>query len=285
MGDLVLGYGVLAGLALALFLATVRFSRGLTPRACDLAGGAVVALLFLYIRTLWFDVRLASWLPLSNLIVVGNWLPLLAAVLAGLVWRRCGGLSLRQRLALAQLAAAGGLAAAYPLLGGVPRCGDRWDKLGTCLQTTPYTCSPAAAATLLRRHGIAASEQEMAGLCLTRHGTSWQGLYRGLKLKTAGTRWDVQVCRVDADQLLRGNAEPMILSVGLERGASADGAFTREFGWVPGVSHSVVLERVTSTGAAVIADPASEMCREQWDRETLEALCRGYAIRLVERVP
>ena len=35
------------------------------------------------------------------------------------------------------------------------------------------------------------TEQEMAELCLTRHGTSWQGLYRGLKLKTAGTGWDV----------------------------------------------------------------------------------------------
>lgn len=285
MGDLALGYGVLALMALGLFSGTVRLSRGFSSRTCDLIGAAVVALLFLYIRTLWYDVRLAAWLPVASLIVVGNWLPLFAAVLAALVWRRCSGTWPRQRFALVQLAAAGGLAAVYPLLGGVPHCGDRWDKLGTCLQTTPFTCSPAAAATLLTRHGIAASEQEMAGLCLTRHGTSWQGLYRGLKLKTAGTNWDVQVCRLDAASILHHQTGPMILSVGLERGVSADGVFTREFGWVPGVSHSVVLERVTSTGAAVIADPACEMCREQWDRETLEALCQGYGLRLVRRTP
>jgi hypothetical protein len=283
MGDLALGYGVLAGLALALFLGTVRLSRGFSPRSCDRAGAAVVVLLFVYIRTLWFDVRLADWLPFSNLIALGNWLPLFAAVLAGLVWRRCSATPSRRLLTLAQLAAAGGLAAVYPLLGSTPNCGDRWDKLGTCLQTTPYTCSPAAAATLLKRHGIAASEQEMAELCLTRRGTNWQGLYRGLALKTAGTPWEVQVCRVDAETLLRGKSGPMILSVGLERGASANGDFTRELGWVPGVSHSVVLERVSSTGTATIADPASEMCREQWDREMLATLYRGYGLRLAPR--
>jgi len=137
MGDLALGYGVLAGLALGLFLGTARLSRGFSPWACDLAGAAVVAALFLYIRTLWFDVRVAAWLPFANLIVVGNWLPLFSAVLAALVWRRCSTTPLRQQLALAQLAAAGCLAAVYPLLGSVPHCGDRWDKLGTCLQTTP----------------------------------------------------------------------------------------------------------------------------------------------------
>jgi len=123
----------------------------------------------------------------------------------------------------------------------------------------------------------------MAALCLTRHGTNWQGLYRGLKLKTANTPWDVQVCRLDSDAVLRGGAGPMILSVGLERCARADGDFTREFGWVPGVSHSVVLERVTRAGGAVIADPSSEMCREQWSRDMLATLYRGYAIRLVPR--
>ena len=83
------------------------------------------------------------------------------------------------------------LAATWPLLGRTPACSERWDELGTCLQTTDYTCSPACAATLLKKYGIAATEQEMAELCLTRRGTSWQGLYRGLKLKTAGTDWDV----------------------------------------------------------------------------------------------
>lgn len=285
MGDLALGYGVLAVLALGLFLLTARLARGLSPRACDVLALAVVALLLLYIRTLWYDLRLASWLPVSNLIVLGNWLPLFAAVLAGIVAVRMTGSLWRRRLMLAELTAAGAIAAVYPVLGFPPQCGERWDKLGTCLQTTSYTCSPAAAATLLRKHGIDATEQEMAGLCLTRWGTSWQGLYRGLKLKTAGTPWDVVVCQVSADELLAARNGPLILSVGLDRTAPADGSFTREFGWVPGVSHSVVLERFTSTGAAVIADPSCEMSREQWDRQTLTTLSRGYGLRLVPRGP
>jgi hypothetical protein len=123
----------------------------------------------------------------------------------------------------------------------------------------------------------------MAELCLTRHGTSWQGLYRGLKLKTAGTNWDVQVCRCAPEDLERLGGAPLILSVGLDGGAPVDSDFTREFGWVPGVSHSVVLENFSSNHCANIADPAQEMAREQWDAETLRTLCRGYAFRLVPR--
>jgi hypothetical protein len=75
----------------------------------------------------------------------------------------------------------------------------------------------------------------------------------------------------------------MIVSVGLDRGAPANTDFTREFGWVPGVNHSVVVERFSSNGSAVIADPACDMCREQWGADTLRTLWRGYGIRLMRR--
>jgi hypothetical protein len=74
----------------------------------------------------------------------------------------------RRSYTAALLAGVAGLAAVIPLLGNVPKCGEHWDRLGTCLQTTRYTCSPAAAATLLRKYDIDATEQEMAELCLTR---------------------------------------------------------------------------------------------------------------------
>jgi hypothetical protein len=283
MSDLAIGYVIIAALAAGLFFFTCWATRSWSSRSCNLAAIAVVALLLAYIRTLWYDIRLAELLPYSNLIVVGNWLPLFAAVLGGLVWRQTTGAIVRRSYTTAQLAIAGTLAAVFPLLGVLPKCGDHWDKLGTCLQTTNYTCSPAAAATLLHKHGIPASEQEMAALCLTRHGTSWQGLYRGLKLKTAGTQWDVQVCRCSVGDLDRLASSPMILSVGLEGDAPADTEFSREFGWVPGVSHSVVLEGFSSNRCANIADPAQEMSREQWDAETLRTLWRGYAFRLVRR--
>ena len=38
---------------------------------------------------------------------------------------------------------------------------------GVCLQTTDYSCAPAAAVALLHMRGVAATEREMAALCRT----------------------------------------------------------------------------------------------------------------------
>jgi hypothetical protein len=283
MSDLVVGYAVIAALAIGLFLSTAHASRRHSPPVLDFAAVITVLALFAYIRWLWYDPQLAEWLPFSNLIVVGNWLPLFSAALAGLVWARLGTDPARRAVVACSLGLAGLLAATWPLLGRTPVCTERWDKLGTCLQTTNYTCSPACAATLLKRYGIAATEQEMAELCLTRRGTSWQGLYRGLKLKTAGTDWDVEVCQGPVDAVTERSGGPMILSVGLAAGTPDSAELTREFGWVPGIHHSVVLETVRSGGVVVIADPSQEMSREHWDRATLSTLWRGTALRLVPR--
>ena len=280
--DLWWGFALVLALAVALFLATASVARRLSSPALSGLAVLVVGALLLYIRSIWYDVRLANWLPFSNLIVVGNWLPLFAAVLAGVTWQKTRGCSWRRFGFAGALGCTALYALVYPVLGTAPRCESRWDWMGNCLQTTDYTCSPASAATLLKAHGIQSSEQEMAELCLTRHGTSWQGLYRGLKLKTAGTRWDVQVVACSRQELPKLPG-PMIISVGLDSSASRDTEFTREFGWIPGVNHSVVLLGFTSYGNANIADPTQELSREEWDDEMLKILWRGYAIRLVER--
>lgn len=280
--DLVWGIALIAALAAALFLGTAALARRLSPRALTGLALLVVGAMLLYIRTLWYDVRLASWLPFSNLIVLANWLPFFAAALAGVAWEKTRGCSWRRYGTAAALACTATYALLYPVLGSAPRCENRWDWMGNCLQTTDLTCSAASAATLLKAHGIPSSEQEMAELCLTRHGTSWQGLYRGLKLKTAGTRWDVQVVACSHRELPRLPG-PMIISVGLESTARGDTDYTREFGWVPGVNHSVILHGFTNFGSAIIADPTQELSREQWDEEMLRTLWRGYAIRLVAR--
>jgi hypothetical protein len=283
MSDLVVGYAVIAALAVGLFVLTARAARSHQPLFLDLAAIVTVLGLFAYIHWVWYNPRLAELLPFSNLIVVGNWLPLFSAALAGLVWGRLTHVPLRRSIVAGALVLAGTLAAVFPLLGRTPKCGERWDKLGTCLQTTNHTCSAACAAMLLKKHGIAAQEQEMAELCLTRRGTSWQGLYRGLKLKTAGTDWDVEVCQGPVEAVARHCGGPLILSVGLAAGAPPNPEFTREFGWVPGINHSVVLEGFRPGGAVIIADPSQEMAREHWDRETLATLWRGTALRLVPR--
>ena len=281
--DLVWGTALIAALALLLFVATARLVRHLPGSALGILGLAAVAALFLYIRSIWYDVRLAQWLPFSNLIVLGNWLPLFAAVLAGLTWERTRGHTWRRTFFAGGMGLTALYALVHPMVGSAPQCENRWDWMGNCLQTTNYTCSAASAATLLKAHGIEASEQEMAELCLTRHGTSWQGLYRGLKLKTARTKWDVEVVACSTQELAQLTQGPMIISVGLDASAPGDTDFTREFGWIPGVNHSVILHGFTPYGSAVISDPTQELCREQWNEETLRVLWRGYAIRLVKR--
>jgi hypothetical protein len=283
VGDLITGCSIIAALAAALFVLTLRVTRPFPSRTLNLLALLTVCSLGWYIQNVWYDVRLTRWLPYASLIVLGNWLPLFAAVLAAVAWQNAARSRVRQVILTGAMIATGSFALVYPMLGSAPECGHRWDKMGTCLQTTKLTCSAACAATLLKRHGIDATEQEMAELCLTRQGTSWQGLYRGLKLKTAGTPWDVEILRCRPDELAQLADRPLILSVGLESGLPADTEFTREFGWVPGVNHSVVLTGFTKSGLAIIADPSIEMSREQWDRPMLSTLWRGYAIQLVPR--
>ena len=66
------------------------------------------------------------------------------------------------------------------------------DENGVCHQTSGYSCAAASAAMLLHRHGVRATEREMAELCATRSGstsmtgTSDSGIMRGLRIKLEG---------------------------------------------------------------------------------------------------
>ena len=168
----------------------------------------------------------------------------------------------------------------FPLSGSAPQCGNLW-RDGVCLQTTRSTCSAASAATLLELHGIHATEQEMAELCLTRRGTNWMGLYRGLKKKTAGTDWDVEVFTGTADDLRLLNT-PAILSVGLAQDSQADSIYQTELGWRPGMRHSVVLFGFV-TDLVDIGEPTPDAGRERWTGSDLQAVYLGQGMRLVSR--
>src|SRR5262249_9190240 len=144
----------------------------------------------------------------------------------------------------------------------------------------------ASAATLLHWYQIAATEQEMAELCLTRQdGTYWQGLYRGLKLKTRGTDWDVEVFSgkdlLDLQKMTLDG--PGILTVGLPDDAPAYRIYQYDWGWVPGVSHSVVLFRFLPRQQVRVGDPSLDEGQENWSRNDLQVLWRGRGIRLVPR--
>lgn len=282
MADLYLALSVLAVLSVTAFLAASWIASRLSVPVNTLLSACVVGLTFWYVYAFYYSVRLVEFLPFSSLIVLGNWLPLLSALLGGLVWRTIPGGSLRKAASVTALSGVSLATLVGPLIGSAPSCGDLWTGDGRCLQTTPETCSAACAATVLRAHGIVSTEQEMARLCLTRQGTTWQGLYRGLKLKTRNTPWQVRVLDVSADDLMRADG-PLILSVGLEENARIDAGYELESGWKPGLRHSVVMTSGRSGHFVEIIDPNPRIGRERWTTDDLRFLYRGPALQLVPR--
>ncbi|MFO0867374.1 MAG: hypothetical protein U0935_00370 [Pirellulales bacterium] len=283
MGQLYSAVLLMTGLAAGMFGLSWRFTRGVSIHRLNLLALAVVALLVVYVCCVWDQWWLAQLLPFSSLPVLSNWLPLWAGGLAAIVARRLAGDPWRQGSFVGALFLVAESSLLVPLFGSPPACGQVWTADGICLQTTPATCSAACAATLLRLRGIAATEQEMAELCLTRHGTTWQGLYRGLKAKTAGTGWDVEVSRGDLHTLQALSGEPVILRVGLARGARVPTELVQEMGWRPGTGHSVLFLGFLPHRQIEVADPSPGIGREQWPVEDLATLWDGQIVRLVPR--
>lgn len=264
----------------SLFAGTAWLSRRLRERSLSL-----MAVLTVLAGAVWFtnlrdQVELSQLIPHPSLIVLGNWFPYFVAILAALAWNSSECRS-RRRLLVGCLALSCGVSLIWPLLGQTPECGNKWDR-NVCLQTTPYSCSAASAATLLNAYGIEATEAEMARLCLTRRGTHWMGLYRGLSLKTAGTPWAVEVARATAEDL-NHDAGPAILAVRLPQGANVDPVLQESCGWIPGQGHSVVFLGFVGRQALLIGDPG--VGRELWRASDLDLLWTGLVVRLVPREP
>ena len=154
---------------------------------------------------------------------------------------------------------------------------------GPLAETTDFTCTAACAATVLRAHGIGATEQQMADLCLTRRGTLWQGLYRGLKLKTVRTPWDVEIVHGPFDRLRTLGDGPAILAAGIPRDAKVARIYTERYGWTPGEWHSVLFFGFRGDGLVAMGDPTPGIGRENWTEEDLRILWAGRGVRLVPR--
>ncbi len=278
MYDLVVGIFVIGLLSALLFVTSLRLSRTLGDRTVHLLGILTVALIVCYVVHVQGHPELSRVLPFSNLIVVSNWQPLLVSVLAGLMWHRMPGRAWRRALPTTALVGACLLGVYRPILARPPKMNDRWDGQ-VCLQTAQASCSPAAAATLLAAHGIAATEQEMAMLCLTSEdGTPMHGLYRGLKLKTAGTQWDVYMFSGARIRDIQG-CGPVLLSVELRPDMRDVMPQLQAAGWIVGVPHSVVMMDFIDADRVAIADPS--LGKEIWSVDDLRLLWHGDGVRLV----
>lgn len=279
MRDIYFGLAVIAAVSAGMLFAGLALGRKLGPKAFASVALVVCAVVVLLATFLTDHLLVARLLPFSNVIVLGDWIPPAVALLAGLAWRRIPGRPWRRGLLVSALLLLCGFRSYGRLFAQPPPLEEKW-KGGVCLQTSQASCSAAAAATLLKAHGVETGEAEMAGLCLTRPaGTPMHGLYRGLKLKGAGAGMGVQAFRVDLESLRR-EKRPVILSVRLEPDRGVDERYERLWGWTPGVSHTVVLFGFREDGKADIGDPA--VGRENWRVEDLRVLWHGEGIRLTQ---
>jgi hypothetical protein len=221
------------------------------------------------------------------------------AVVLGLLWRQAqkhGGRGDRLRAGVLSVVALSAACYSYAwLFQPVPTglAGTIGEK-ELCRQSTPSSCSAAAAVTLLHAYTIETDEAEMASLCLTRDrlGTATLGLYRGLALKTRerGLHPVIRhVCRPESEEAVRRLAElrsPAILSVGLAGNPPEEVRQKLEgYGWQEGVRHAVVMMGADpKAGTLDIADPS--FGRETWpvkNPEDLAYIWDGWAIVLPRR--
>ena len=254
-----------------------RFSKVVANSA------AIVALCgtFLFSLLFWGRLDFAKTLPLTNVILISNWIPLGAALLMGNVMAQPALPSWR-RIAIASIL---GVLAWYTVvrdlsgLSGLDH--DLVFQDGLPLQMGSGSCSACSAAILLRHHGIQATEREMTALCLTRtDGTPELGLYRGLVIKTRGTPWEVQIVHIERDDVARTDFEPMLALIHLNR---TPGTHLSLLEKLQGPSHAIVLYGLSDAGLLVVADPVSGLAR--WRSEQFAANWPVKGIRLVRRQP
>src|SRR5262245_10397967 len=157
-----------------------------------------------------------------------------------------------RRISMALALAGAALAAIFwPLLSIAlrppPEGQSKWAG-PVAMQTSWATCSPAAAATLLTAEGIPVSERDMIPLCLTDYaGTPTLGLYRGIKLVASRSGRQVEIVDRHLQRVLHEDDWPVLAAVRLPRGVD-DPRFEQEWGWIPGMGHSVVVLARTSSG-------------------------------------
>jgi hypothetical protein len=283
MTDLYAGVAIVVSFSIFLALLAYRFARDPRRRAAGVAVAVVAAAVLVANVVYWRDsLWPARLLPFSNVIVLADLSIPLAAILIGAGAALMPGSPWRRSVLLLPLAVLGSWSTLTTLAAQAPITRDHWTA-GVCRQTTSATCSPAAGATLLAAVGIPTTEAEMAHLCLTTlQGTSSRGLYRALKLKTAGTGYDVRVFHGDLPALRAALADgPLVLTVKLVPVPGTDPRFQREWGWAPGVSHSVVVFGTLLDALYDVGDPS--VGREPWDRRALDTLWHGEALQVVRR--
>lgn len=224
----------------------------------------------------------ARYVSSSAAIVYTNFASIFAGLAAGWAMRLPKTPIWRRGLLSFLLAMMSAVAILWPLLSiairPAPEGGDQW-KDGVAMQTSWATCSPAAAATLLRAEGIDVSESDLIPLCLTdSSGTPTLGLYRGIKLVADENRRSVIVLNETLDEIWEQDDWPVLMAVELPYGVD-DRRYVDQWGWIPGMGHSVVAFGLTNDRQRlVVGDPSVGL--EQWSKDDLRVLWHGDGIHV-----
>lgn len=235
-----------------------------------------------YLLLLWDRPILARLFPHANLIVLSNWLPMWGCFFVG-CYVATENVHWMRRMLLSGLTLCLCIYSCIaPLLGETPDCSIQSRPGALVSQSTPYTCSAACAASLLRLHGVSATESELANLCLTREGTHWQGLYRGLMIKTELTEWTVEVEPFDPQTLQQKTSLPAIMCVNIDP-SQFDGNV--DHGFKAEVGHSVLYLGPAGSRTISVFDPAPDFGLESWGDRIMETITSGVLVRLVPRDP
>lgn len=277
MSDLGSAILILGCLCIVAFLAGCRVSRCQSGSRRLVIQLVAAALLPVYFCCLWDRPILASLLPTSALIILSNWLPLWACFFVGIYATTTHVNLLRRILVSTGTVSLVVYSTIAPSLGTAPICKDLSSQSCLVSQSTPYTCSAASAASLLRLHGIPATESELAKLCLTRKGTHWMGVYRGLKMKTQGTGWTVIVQPFE-ESAMAEFCGPCVLSLNID----VDGFTTgHDHGFKEDVGHTVVYLGRSARDCSVVFDPSPDFGLEDWQPSTRSSVRNGVILRLL----
>jgi hypothetical protein len=281
MQDIWVAVGVMIFVAIGAGVVSARLlSRDKGQRVMLFLALSLVATFFflLYFAGQLFWARIV---PLSAAIIYTNLAAVFAGLGAGWAWRMPGTPWWRRISLTLILSGAALVAILWPMLSIAlrppPEGQDEWAG-PVAMQTSWATCSPAAAATLLTAEGLPVSERDMIPLCLTDYdGTPTLGLYRGLKLVASRNNRQVEITDRSLARLLQDDDWPVLAAVRLPFGVD-DPRFAQEWGWIPGMGHSVVVLSRTPGGDFVVADPAIGL--ELWSESKLKTLWQGNGLRI-----
>lgn len=235
-----------------------------------------------YLHWLWDRPVLSRLLPFSGTIILGNWLPIVGSLFLGVCLKTQRIARVRRVVLATAMVSISGYSLARPMLGEAPACLPSKPQRTLDFQTTNQTCSAACAASLLRLHGVSADEEELAKMCLTRRGTHWLGVFRGLKLKTANTKWDVVAEEVDVEELFTRQTNLGILAMSFQS-QGADNRPDPEWGFESSVGHTVLILQSRSALSLDVFDPSPDYGFETWDKDVLASVRHSILIRLVPR--